>query len=135
MAHVFVNRLGQSRTGNDYGVAHGSTKLETKSKGLGTKLVGRFIHTEMVQPRVLNKKGIDEFAPDPGFTAAQLDRLALLYVCAGVRAGEWMIPAYHCVLDEGIKDGHDDPQNFSLADWCKAVGDLLGKLGFAGPGA
>jgi len=133
VAHMFVNRVGESRTGHDYEVGHGATKLETNSKGLGTKLVGRFIHNELVQPRVLNKKGIDEFAPDPGFSAPQLERLALLYVSASVRAGEWLIPAYHCVLDEGIKDGHDDPQKFSLDDWGKAVGDLVGKLAPAAP--
>jgi len=129
VAHIFVNRLGDSRAGHDYGVSHSATKLESKSKGgLGAKLVGRFIHTELVQPRTLNNKGIDEFAPDPGFTAAQMERLALLYVCASVRAGDWMVPAYHCVLDEGIKDGHDDPQHFSLDDWSKAIGTVVGKL-------
>ena len=126
-AHIFINRLGASRTGHNYAVAHGSTKLET-SRGLGPKLVGRFIHNELVQPRVLNNHGIDEFAPDPGFTAAQLDRLALLYCCASVRAGAWLIPAFHCVLDEGIRDGHDDPQKFSLADWSKAIGKLVDTL-------
>jgi hypothetical protein len=135
VAHMFINRLGESRTGHDYGDAHGSTKLETKSKGLGTKLVGRFIHNELVQPRVLNKKGLDEFAPDPGFSTPQLERLALLYVCASVRADQWLVPAYHCVLDEGIPDGHDDPQKFSLDDWSKAIGDLVGKLVPAGGGS
>ena len=129
---MFINRLGESRTGHDYGIAHSATKLETK-KGLGPKLVGRFIHNELVQPRVLNNKGIDEFAPDPGFTAPQLERLALVYVCASVRAGTWLIPAFHCVLDEGIKDGHDDPQKFSLDDWSKAVGKLVSKIGAGTP--
>jgi hypothetical protein len=132
VAHMFINRLGESRTGHDYSIAHGATKLETKSKGLGTKLVGRFIHNEMVQPRVLNKKGLDEFAPDPGFSAPQLERLALLYVCASVRAGGWLVPAFHCVLDEGIKDAHDDPQKFSLDDWSKVIGNLVNKLAAGG---
>ncbi len=87
-----------------------------------------------MQPRVLNNKGIDEFAPDPGFTTPQVERLALLNVCASVRAGGWLVPAYHCVLDEGIKDGHDDPQKFSLDDWSKAIGTLVGKLGSSGGG-
>jgi hypothetical protein len=132
VAHMFINRLGESRTGHDYGIAHSATKLETK-KGLGPKLLGRFIHNELVQPRVLNNKGIDEFAPDPGFSAPQLERLALVYVCASVRAGTWLIPAFHCVLDEGIKDGHDDPQKFSLDDWSKAVGKLVSKIGTGTP--
>lgn len=131
VAHMFINRLGASRTGHNYAVAHGSTKLETR-RGLGPKLVGRFIHNELVQPRVLNNHGIDEFAPDPGFTAAQLERLALLYCCASVRAGAWLIPAFHCVLDEGIRNGHDDPQKFSLEEWSKAIGKLVDKLAAGG---
>jgi hypothetical protein len=115
-------------TGHDFGSAKLATKLET-GKGLGHALVGRFLHTELVQPRIENSHGVDEFAPNPGFSAAQLERLALLYVCASVRGGQWLIPAFHCVLDEGIKNAHDDPQNFILEDWGRALSDLLGKIG------
>ena len=31
-----------------------------------------------------------------------------------MRAGFWLIPGYHAVIDEGIYDKHDDPQNFDL---------------------
>jgi hypothetical protein len=34
-----------------------------------------------------------------------------------VRAGKWLIPAYHSALDLGFPDRHDDPQNFNLQDW------------------
>jgi hypothetical protein len=128
VAHVFVNRLGESRTGHDFASAKLATKLET-GRGLGYALVGRFLHTELVQPRIENSHGVDEVAPNPGFSPAQLQRLALLYVCASVRGGQWLIPAFHCVLDEAIKNGHDDPQNFVLEDWGRALGDLLGKIG------
>ena len=128
VAHMFINRAGESRTGHDYGSPKLATKLET-GKGLGHSLVGRFIHNEMVQPRVNNTHGVDEFAPQPGFSKVQLARLALLYVCASARGNQWLIPAFHCVLDEGIKDGHDDPQNYSLADWCAEISALLAKLG------
>lgn len=128
VAHMFINRAGESRTGHDYGSAKLATKLET-GKGLGNTLVGRFIHNEMVQPRILNSHNVDEFAPKPGFSKAQLARLALLYTCASVRGDRWLIPAFHCVLDQGIKNGHDDPQNFSLADWCQEFSDLLTLLG------
>lgn len=127
VAHMFINRVGDSRTGHDYGSAKLATKLET-GKGLGHSLVGRFIHNEMVQPRVNNAHGVDEFAPQPGFSQPQLARLALLYTCASARADRWLIPAFHCVLDEGIKDGHDDPQKFSLSDWCVEISSLLVKL-------
>jgi len=134
VAHMFLNRVGDSRTGHEYDFAKLATKLET-GKGLGPKLVGRFLHHEMVQPRILNAHGVDQFSPNPGFSKAQLARLALLYTCASARAGRWLIPAFHCVLDEGIKNGHDDPQNFSLADWGQAISDLLTSLGqgAAGP--
>ena len=127
VAHMFVNRVGESRTGHDFGSAKHATKLET-SRGLGSALVGRFLHTEMVQPRINNAHGVDEFAPQPGFSGPQMDRLALLYACASARGGEWLIPAFHCVLDEGIRNGHDDPQNFSLDDWGRALAGLLADL-------
>ena len=34
----------------------------------------------------------DALAPEPGFTVAQYDRLALLYVSASVPHGAWLIP-------------------------------------------
>ncbi len=46
--------------------------------------------------------GNDNFAPEPGFTDAQYEKLALLYAVASRRSGSWMIPVYHAVLDKGI---------------------------------
>jgi hypothetical protein len=37
----------------------------------------------------------------------------------------WLIPAFHCVLDLGISDGHDDPQNFELSQWAAALDQVL----------
>lgn len=45
---------------------------------------------------------------------AEDERLALLYVFAGRRAGSWMVPGFHAALDEGISDEYDDRQNFDL---------------------
>jgi hypothetical protein len=70
----------------------------------------------------------DAQAPTPGFTAAQYDRLALLYVVASVRAGAWMIPAFHASIDSGIRGGHDDPQNFDLQIFTRSLEDLLQSL-------
>jgi hypothetical protein len=73
-------------------------------------------------------RGNDGLAPDPGFTPAQYDRLALLYIAASVRKGTWLIPAFHAVLDTGFANGHDDPQNFSLADWSASLSRLQAAL-------
>jgi len=121
-AHVFINRLGQSITGHDYAVRWRATK---KEKTLGGALKGLFLHHELIQPRI---KGAFKFAalgPVPGFTAAQIDRLALCYLAASLRQGTFMIPAFHCVLDQGISDGHDDPQNFDLFQWAGSIERLL----------
>ena len=124
VAHMFVNRAGESATGHDFGTPKFATKFERDRP----QIVGRFIHTELIQPRIENAHGIDEFAPTPGFSTVQLVRLALLYVCASVRAKNWLIPAFHCVIDEGIPNGHDDPQHFSLADWGDALNTLRAQI-------
>ena len=125
--HVYVNRLGGSVAVHDFGEANYASKLE-KDK---PSLTGLFLHVELVQPRrslPSGGKGNDALAPDPGFTAAQYERLALLYIAASVRKGSWLIPAFHAVLDTGYANGHDDPQNFSLATWSDAVARLAERM-------
>lgn len=122
-AHIFINRLGQSKTGHNYAQAWRATKREKK-----LIMKGLFLHHENIQPRI---KGAFKFAavgPDPGFTAAQLERLAVCYHVASLRAGNWLIPAFHCCLDLGISDGHDDPQNFDLFQWAAAVEKVLSQI-------
>lgn len=119
VAHIFVNRLGESITTTPFG--------KPVEKGWGTKFARDFlkadgkglqIHIELHQPRRRDANNAnpsnDLIAPFPGFTDNQYKRLALLYVCASVRRGTWLIPAYHSAIDAGIKDAHDDPQNFEL---------------------
>ena len=53
----------------------------------------------MIQPRRTGARGGDSRSPDPAFSPAQYDRLALLYTIASVRAGRWLIPAFHAALD------------------------------------
>ena len=121
--HVYVNRLGDSVAVRDFGTASYASKLE-KDK---PSLTGLFLHVELVQPRNSvpgGGKGNDGLAPDPGFTPAQYDRLALLYIAASVRKGTWLIPAFHAVLDTGFANGHDDPQNFSLTEWSASLSRL-----------
>ncbi len=125
--HVYVNRLGDSVQVRDFGTPGYASKLE-KDK---PSLTGLFLHVELVQPRNSvpgGGKGNDGLAPEPGFTPAQYDRLALLYVAASVRKGTWLIPAFHAVLDTGYANGHDDPQNFSLSAWSQALERLHGTL-------
>jgi hypothetical protein len=70
----------------------------------------------------------DFLAPDPGFSQAQYDSLALVYAVASRRAGFWLIPAFHSVLDEGIRNKHDDPQNFRLEAFAASLDHLVGEL-------
>jgi hypothetical protein len=133
VAHVFVNRVGESLTVNKFS--------ETVRSGWGTKFSrdhhradgkGLQLHIELVQPRRrdpanANEKN-DRIAPMPGFTDKQYERLVLLYVCASVRRGSWLIPAFHSAIDAGIKDAHDDPQNFELEKFAKALENLVKKI-------
>jgi hypothetical protein len=86
----------------------------------------------LIQPRRRDKSNPnpnnDLIAPKIGFTDAQYQRLALLYVCASVRRGTWLIPAFHSAIDAGIKDAHDDPQNFELEKFANELKKLIEKL-------
>lgn len=129
-AHVFVNRGGEVYNGHDFGVPWRATKLEINEVGVPAK--GLFLHIEIVQPRRRDPQGgqsNDALAPDPGFSQAQYDWLALFYVAASVRKGEWLIPAYHAVLDNHLPDGHDDPQKFDIEMWSGRLGDLVSDIG------
>jgi hypothetical protein len=115
--HIYITRLGQTLTDVDYRTPWRATRFELKPKH--THYKGLFLHHELVQPRMGRGKS-DVEAPDPGFTPEQYARLALQYVIASVRRGNWMVPAFHCVLDLHIGD-HDDPQHFDLAAWGAAL--------------
>jgi len=122
--HVFVNRMGYSGTQTSFNLSCFATKLETNGF-LGMRSHGDFIHIEMIQPRIFDSKKIDAISPNPGFTQPQLKRLALLYIVASARKKQWLIPAFHACLDEGIKNSHDDPQNFNLIDWSNEIENLI----------
>lgn len=129
VAHVFVNRRGQILLGHDFAEPWRSTKFETKT--IGTPAKGLFVHIELVQPRRRDPSGSprnDAIAPVPGFTTAQYEKLAQLYVAASVRKGQWLIPAFHAALDEGLADAHDDPQNFDISAFDAALKALLKRL-------
>jgi hypothetical protein len=130
VAHVFVNRLGESITINNFAKA--------VEKGWGTKFARDFlkadgkglqIHIELIQPRRRDPYNFnptnDLLAPFPGFTDSQYEKLALLYISASVRRGTWLIPAYHSAIDAGIKGAHDDPQNFELGKFAQSLKEIL----------
>ncbi len=130
-AHVFINRPGHILVAHDLAVPWRSTKFEMATNFAGA-LKGLFLHVELVQPRRRDPKygrGNDVLAPQPGFSGAQYDALAVIYAVASVRAGFWMIPAFHSVLDEGIRNKHDDPQNFDLGAFDRSLMRLLRELG------
>lgn len=129
-AHIFINRMGDIFAPHDFSVPWRATKFEMATNFEG-KLKGLFLHIELVQPRKRHPKyrGNNDFlAPSPGFPPAQYDALALVYAIASLRAGSWLIPAYHSVLDEGIYDKHDDPQNFNLETFADSLATLLARL-------
>jgi hypothetical protein len=129
-AHTFINREGAVLFSHDFSVPWRATKFET-AQNFELKLKGLFLHNELIQPRrrAAEFRGKNDYeAPDPGFSPAQYETLALVYAAASVRAGFWLIPAFHAVIDSGIRNGHDDPQNFRLEDFAESLERLRGRL-------
>ena len=123
-AHIFIDRVGNSITQNNLNIPWRATKLELKTIGVASR--GLFLHIESIQPRKADpNKANDAIAPMPGFSQTQLKRLALVYIVASMRRGQWLIPTYHAVLDNGLSDGHDDPQNFNLNEWGSILSTLI----------
>ena len=99
-------------------------------------------HVENIQPREHDpdhhdpdpEKQNDRIAPNPGFAKPQIARLALVYVAASVRKGTWLVPGFHAAIDDGIPGGHDDPQNFVLAEWACQIHGILVELKKKQPG-
>jgi len=132
VAHVYIGRTGISKTGIDFSTPWRAVRLESAIQDIPAK--GLFLHIENVQPRV-GKPAIPEagaklndlIAPVPGFTAAQYQRLALVYVAASMRRGEWLIPGFHAVIDKGVGT-HDDPQNFELEIWAASLRAVIADI-------
>ncbi len=128
VAHLFNDRAGRVSVGHDFEVGWRATKLE---RDVGEASRGRFLHVENVQPRRHDPggpPGNDRIAPVPGFTHRQYKTLALLYVLASARLGQWMVPAFHANIDRGIPSAHDDPQNFDLQAFDIEVANWLRRL-------
>lgn len=113
--NLIISRDGRSRTFVDWATDRPASATKVEVKFNAARRV--FVHVENIQVRMRPPGSWAWRAPDPGFGAAQTQRLALAYIVASLRAGRWLIPAYHFNIDAGIPDGHDDPQNVDLADW------------------
>jgi hypothetical protein len=134
VAHMFVARTGQSKTGHNFKTPFPAVKLEGRVPNRAA--VGLFLHVENVQPRsgkpaipAKGRRANDLIAPDPGFSDPQYERLALLYIAASVRRGQWLIPAFHAAIDSGLNDAHDDPQKFDLQKWGDTLAAMLRAIG------
>lgn len=132
-SHVFINRLGESITCNDFETPVYATKFEKSIQNpeVGDTCVGNFIHIENIMPRRSSRRHRpynDDIAINPGLTNKQYERLSLLYLVASCRKEGWLIPSFHAVIDEGIKDAHNDPQNFELMKWVKAMQKLYHEI-------
>jgi hypothetical protein len=132
--NAITNRSGDSRTFNDFAATRPETGVKLELKQFYPSSKKLFLHVENIQPRVKPPKTWAHIAPDPGFTPAQLKRLALLYLTASVRSGLWLIPALHFNIDDKLplkkgQSGHDDPQNFDLAAWVKAIEGIVSEIG------
>lgn len=145
-AHLHITRDGQSiaPSQRSFATPWRATRIELPRHDVRAK--GLFLHIENVQPRrcaeqppahcyrTNPKTGAREcrldskVGPEPGFSDAQLDRLALVYLAASVRRKQWLVPAFHAALDAGIPGGHDDPQNFDLDRWANKLCSLLQTL-------
>jgi hypothetical protein len=130
-AHVFISRIGELLVGHDYSIPWRETKFE-QAVEFGGALQGLFLHNELIQPRRSapgHGRRNDARSPDPAFTAAQYDRLALLYVIGSVRAERWLVPAFHSAIDAEIANGHDDPLNFDVDSFARSLDSLMVTLG------
>lgn len=130
ICHVYINRVGESATAVNFESATppSGTKFGTCNRSRRSA----FLHIENIQPRIRDRSVSfpnDALAPQPGFSEAQLERLALVYVVASVRSGKWLIPAYHSPIDLGFRDRHDDPQNFDLQAWAAKLRGLIEEIG------
>lgn len=119
MVNLIISRDGRSRMLQDWAVSRpeSATKVEVRFNAARKA----FVHVENIQVRMKPPGSWAWRAPVPGFGMRQEERLALAYIVASLRAGRWLIPAYHYNIDQGIPGGHDDPQNADLSSWVAQI--------------
>lgn len=116
--HVIINRSGHAHTALDFFTPLRATRFERKKAGKKAK--GLFLHVGLIQPLARLQDGTHKI-PDPAFTKAQYQHLAICYIAASQRAGTWLIPAYAAVIDHSIAQGGKGPRGFSLVAWAEAI--------------
>ena len=47
---------------------------------------------------------------------------------ASVRAGRWLVPAFHAAIDAHIRNGHDDPLNFDVQSFANSLDGVMAAL-------
>jgi hypothetical protein len=121
VAHVFVNRLGQSIAPHAWVASQRATKLEVRV--LGEKAAAcsstpnRFSHVNAI------RKGREKrcHCSRANFTDAQLDPVGVGFMpppASSMRLDDTRIS---CLRGRRLPDAHDDPQNFDLALWAKRL--------------
>src|SRR5258708_25699078 len=112
IAHAMINRMGGVFLGHDFGVPWRSTKFE-RALFFGNALKGLFLHVEMIQPRRGGPRhhANDIAPPNPGFTGAQYERLALPFAGASGRARQWLIPPLPALTAHGLPARHHAPHH------------------------
>jgi hypothetical protein len=121
-----ISRTGGMLLDHELSIPWRETKFEQAAE-FGGALKGLFLHTELIQPRRAGGGG-DARTPDPAFSPAQYDHLALLYTVASVRAQRWLIPAFHAALDADLRNGHDDPLHFDIETFAASLDRLMENL-------
>jgi hypothetical protein len=124
--NLIISRDGRSRTFQNWSATRpkNATKLERLSNA--SRVI--FVHVENIQVRMKPPGSWAWRAPTPGLGSGQEQRLALAYVVASLRAGRWLIPAYHFNIDQGLPNGHDDPQNADLPSWVARIEAIEQKM-------
>lgn len=126
--NLIIARDGSSRLFQAWGASRGLPAIKLENSGRVPASRPLFVHVENVQPRLRPRGSWAWIAPEPGFSPAQEERLALAYIAASVAARRWLVPAFHFTIDEGFPDAHDDPQNFDLPSWVARVAALEGEM-------
>lgn len=132
--NVITSRDGRSRLLRDWSLARPAPATKIEEAGRVPAAREAFVHVENIQPRLNPDHSFFWQAPVPGLGPEQEQRLALAYIVASLRAGKWLIPAYHFNIDEGLPNGHDDPQHMDLARWVGRIEAIVSEMtGPAGP--
>ena len=120
-AHVVVNREGGMLLDHDLSVAVARDQVRARRQ-FRRRPEGAFPPCRN-DPAAAERRALAQRRTDSGpkLHHAQYDRLALIYTIASVRAGRWLVPAFHAAIDAHIRNGHDDPLNFNVQSFANSL--------------